>query len=916
MESNMDSRLIQGIGLYTDPHQQAQVLGYFEQLKLSPDGWKHCGETLLKGTADENVSFFCFQVLEHFISNRFRASTPEDQQHLRQVLLSWLQLKVTSEGQEKNFIKNKVAQLFSLVFIYDFPAGWPTFFSTLLQVLQLGHKSVDMYLRILLAIDSEVVDREIVHTPEEAQRNTLLKDEMRVRCVNDLVESWYQILETYESTHPELACDCIEVIGLYVSWIDIGLIANDRFVSKLLNYLGIDVLRESACDCLHDIINKGMDPIMKTELIESLMKVLEEIGVIPPKQDEDVDFLAKLARLVNGMGCNLIISWQKQVKIKDHISAARTLSAVESKIPLMFQFLGHEDDDISLAVADFAKDYITVLKQIIHTNAAQKEFLKQMLYIILKKFEFDESYDFDSQGEDEAMFQDYRKQIKVIFDNLAQLDQQLVFSAVHQYVTTTLSSWKTVNFTQVELSIRILFMMGEAIPANSGNHFSGEGQRVAAMKSMMEKLITCDVVSHPHWIVGLQYMETVARYEKYFLLQQEHIPKVLVAFLDNRGLRHKHPTVRSRCSYLFLRFVKTLRVNLQPYTEEKLLLMKSLLAPTIEKFTTTFEKLCCEKDPNVQEKYAEVISYAISLASRSSKAFHTQATMKQHGCEGCYTEALEIFLQALNTPHQHQVLHSAVRQYLHRMIVCLGESVLPYIPIAVQHLLKQCEARDIQEFIPLINQLISKFKRVIAPFLQEVFMPIVTTIFNVLAQPSDQMDMQANRDKRSLQKGYFNFLQVLVINDLAEVMSNQEQQHFHQILMTIVEGAVDPDQDPVAQKTCFNILKRLHDVWGSKGVASKQFFHNFLYEYIIPAVFRAPFNFQDAQSMLALNEAASLLTTLKISEEESLLIFLQQKFLPVILHNDKIVEFINGLRTLDSKQFKTFFKTFFQQMRT
>ena len=36
----------------------------------------------------------------------------------------------------------------------------------LLQTLSPNHQSVDIYLRVLLAIDSDVVDREIVHTPE------------------------------------------------------------------------------------------------------------------------------------------------------------------------------------------------------------------------------------------------------------------------------------------------------------------------------------------------------------------------------------------------------------------------------------------------------------------------------------------------------------------------------------------------------------------------------------------------------------------------------------------------------------------------------------------------------------------------------------------------------------------------------
>ena len=52
----------------------------------------------------------------------------------------------------------------------------------------------------------------------------------------------------------------------------------------LLNHLSIDVLRESACDCFHEIISKGMDPVAKTDLVESLMTALESAGVMPPTE--------------------------------------------------------------------------------------------------------------------------------------------------------------------------------------------------------------------------------------------------------------------------------------------------------------------------------------------------------------------------------------------------------------------------------------------------------------------------------------------------------------------------------------------------------------------------------------------------------------------------------------------------------
>ncbi len=55
---------------------------------------------------------------------------------------------------------------------------------------------------------------------------------MREQCIPHLVESWFQILQTYQQSHPELTCQCLEVVGAYVSWIELNLIANDRSVTQ------------------------------------------------------------------------------------------------------------------------------------------------------------------------------------------------------------------------------------------------------------------------------------------------------------------------------------------------------------------------------------------------------------------------------------------------------------------------------------------------------------------------------------------------------------------------------------------------------------------------------------------------------------------------------------------------------------
>ncbi|CAH3184239.1 unnamed protein product [Porites lobata] len=49
-----------------------------------------------------------------------------------------------------------------------------------------------MYLRILKAIDEEVVDRDVIRTQQEVERNTKIKDHIRDMCIRKPVDSWFQ----------------------------------------------------------------------------------------------------------------------------------------------------------------------------------------------------------------------------------------------------------------------------------------------------------------------------------------------------------------------------------------------------------------------------------------------------------------------------------------------------------------------------------------------------------------------------------------------------------------------------------------------------------------------------------------------------------------------------------------------------
>ena len=56
-----------------------------------------------------------------------------------------------------------------------------------------------------------------------------VQDIMRETCMTDLAGIWYNLVATYSKSNPELAEAVLTTVKRYVSWIDIGLVANDRF---------------------------------------------------------------------------------------------------------------------------------------------------------------------------------------------------------------------------------------------------------------------------------------------------------------------------------------------------------------------------------------------------------------------------------------------------------------------------------------------------------------------------------------------------------------------------------------------------------------------------------------------------------------------------------------------------------------
>lgn len=302
--------------------EHQKLIQEFERVKESENGWKECAQLIVsEQQINDQTRFFCMQIIENYLKTRYKSSASQsDQMLLRQFMSSWLQLQINRKANEKNFLTKKVAQLFALVSLIDFPSRWPSFFTDLVETFRWSAGNADFYLKVLTSIESEIVDRDVPRTNEEQLAITFYKDAIRERCVAELVESWFALLKENTVKSPEITCQTLDVIGAYISWIDINLIVNSRFVEFFVYGLGLVELRETTCKCLEQVIDKRMEIRAKLKLVDYLWKDVLQASAVSLEQQinlsndeqDNCDYLLKFGKLLNTIGENLFDGWQKK----------------------------------------------------------------------------------------------------------------------------------------------------------------------------------------------------------------------------------------------------------------------------------------------------------------------------------------------------------------------------------------------------------------------------------------------------------------------------------------------------------------------------------------------------------------------------------------------------------------------------
>ncbi|OAQ25069.1 Xpo1-domain-containing protein [Linnemannia elongata AG-77] len=585
-----------------DPALKQQATQYCEQVKASPDGWQSCLTLYIREPkSTPETRMFCLQVVEEVLMTRTNTLDETRLNYFRQTFMDYIQREFVNNGvdntlsSEPSYLKNKFAHAVALLFRQTYMKSWTTFFSDMLSLItplpqstgKSNMKMVDLFLRILMSIDEEVVNTLISRTSskEENTLNINIKDRMREQDVPTLANVWYELLAEYKDRSLDFAEMLLRIVGVYVAWIDISLIVNERFVTLIYSFLLTTSIRNAAADCLTDIIKKGMKPLDKLQLIGILgiVDVLQQLDI-----SSDSEFREKIARLVNNLGLQLCQIWNDtnpQSNSNYPPTANPTAyTHISQLVPILLQFLRDEDNNVTEAVFGFLREILNIFKVIKKTTGSlpqeQKVLLRQILESIVMKMKYGEDMDWvcDSIGDDEMLdFLEMRRELKRFYDQIATLSASLTTTFLHSAVTSTLTTFVNEKATgsagssdwrDLELALYLLYLYGEAIKGVP--QFAVGAPTVAPLTPLGEclfEMCKSGVSAYPHPSVSANFFEIACRYANFFEIRPDCIPEVLEAFVDARGLHHPISANRTRAWYLFWRFSKDLKLKLTPYLQ-------------------------------------------------------------------------------------------------------------------------------------------------------------------------------------------------------------------------------------------------------------------------------------------------------------------------------------------------------------
>ncbi|SCV02162.1 LANO_0F15632g1_1 [Lachancea nothofagi CBS 11611] len=587
-----------------------QALDFLEEAKASGSS-AQVFASLLQDPASTDISrFVALQVLSDLVLG----SNEEQLSFLKKSCVDLLRSKSAPDNkQDPEYVRNKVAELASRLFYCMYGECnsnlWPNFFQDLIQLLNIeglqagtsadfSATGLDLLLKIVLAINSEIADQTFVRSKEIQSKNNELKDAMRLRDVQLLSSLWFNTLKLFQlQQHPaQLANLTLSCIGSYISWIEINLIVNPEYINVIFEFLDQPTSKIACAQCLCEIISKKMKPGDKLSLL-SMLNLTEKVICIG---NDDLDVQEQLAKLVSSVGLELSIILEQcndessGSQYQDIATAADSL-IIHQVSPLVLKFMEHEYDSVTQQCFPFVSHYLQFLKKFfalggkpgsavamnskrLSLDSDHENFLNCLMNACMKKMLIDETCDEDCTDEIDEFNDTIRSKLKIFQDSIAIINPGLYLRNVAENVENLISS---TDWRQLEFAIYQMHNLAESIRNNlfgvsKKDIFSSEPHNVMC-RFMATLLDNTNIFLIQNSLIQISFFELVVRHHLFLQASAKDEITLLNIFCSEFGMFNSKERVRLRTWYLFTRFIKATKPKLSADALSQLLTKVSQL---------------------------------------------------------------------------------------------------------------------------------------------------------------------------------------------------------------------------------------------------------------------------------------------------------------------------------------------------
>ncbi|KAK8618711.1 hypothetical protein V6N13_132693 [Hibiscus sabdariffa] len=960
-----------------DSELKSQAVNFCQKIKENPSICSLCIEKL-RFCKLVQVQFWCLQALHEVIRVKYGSMSLEEKNFIRKSIFSMACLegiddKMCAVLDSPAFIKNKLSQVLVTLIYFEYPLIWSSVFVDFLPRLSKGAVVIDMFSRILNALDDELVSMDYPRTPEDVAVAGRVKDAMRNQCVPQIVRAWYDIVSMYRNSDPEICATVLDCMRRYVSWIDIGLIVNDAFIPLLFELILVDgssvQLRAAAAGCVLAVVSKRMDAQSKLSLLKSL-QISRVFGLV--SDDNDSELVSGIAALITGYAVE-VLECSKRVNSEDAKVVSTEL--LDEVLPTVFYVMQNCEMDAAFSIVQFLSGYVATMKSLSPLQENKMLHISQILEVICAQIRYDPMYRnnldiLDKIGvEEENRMSEFRKDLFVLLRNVGRVAPEVTRIFIRNSLANAITSSSDKNVEEVEAALSLLYALGESM--------NGEAMKVGngLLSELVTNLLSTRFPCHSNRVVALVYLETIARYMKFIQENVQYIPLVLAAFLDERGIHHPNIYVSHRASYLFMRVVKLLKSKLVPFIETILQSLQDVVArftsmnfvskePTgsedgahifeaiglligmedvpLEKqsdyLSSLLTPLCQQVEAtlmnskvlNPEESTVQIanIQQIIGAINALSKGFSERLVTSSRPAIGhMFKQTLDVLLQILVVFPKVEPLRTKVLSFVHRMVDTLGASVFPYLPKALEQLLAESEPKEMVGFLLLLNQLMCKFSTLVRDILEEVFPTIAGRVFSVIQRVADSSGPEINteeiRELQELQKTLYTFLHVIATHDLSSVFLSPRSRDYLNSIMQLLLHSSCHHKDMVTRKACVQIFVKLIKDWcaSSSGEEKVPGFKSFIIETFgtnccLYSVLDKSFEFGDANTLVLFGEIVLAQKVIYEKFGDDFLVHFVSKGFPSVHCPQNLAEqYCQKLKGSDVKALRSFYQSLIEHLR-